>query len=163
MEAAVKPTKQAKTVRFNVPEPVLDEIDQALADIDNEKRARIAKKVAAAKAKQATASKPKPVKTEVEKPKPTIGAWGKMSAWVKSSEAKTVHKPVVVVPQRRKVEPEVFVFSDAHIKSNEDDQSGDEFWEGHDEAPYSPATPEYPPEIEGDWAAMAEWDELHHN
>lgn len=148
---AVEPTKPVKTVRFTVPEPELDEIDQALDDIANEKRARITKKVAAAKAKQAFESKPKPVETKVEKPKPTIGAWGKKSTWVKSSEGKTVPKP------------EVFVFSDAHIRSNEDDQSGDEFWVCHTEAPNSPATPDYPPEIEGDWGAMAEWDDRHRN
>lgn len=153
VKKAIKSNAPPKTVRFTVPVPKLDVIDQALADITKDTRDRITKKVAAAKAKQAFASKPK-----TEKPKSTNGVWGKKSVWVKSSMGKTVPKPIVVVPHKDTEDPEVFVFSDTHIKSNDDDLSGVEFWAGCDGAP---ASPEYPPEIQGDWGAMDEWDRAH--
>ena len=141
----------------------MDEIDAALALIEAEKRNKIAKKVAKAKAKQQKAEKPTEpvVEQPMPKAKPTMGAWGTKSAWIKKADSKEVptEKPVTI---RRtvtiKVEPQVFTFQPEDVDGKDMEWNENVAEREFDDAWSEPEDNQYP-EGMTDWGDMAMWDE----
>ena len=146
----------------------MDEIDAALALIEAEKRNKIAKKVAKAKSKME--QKDKPLATAPKpKAKPTMGAWGTKSAWIKKADGKEVptEKPVMITRKVTFSEPACFTFEQNDIDGKDqewaenvaDREFGDAWFGSEDEEEIDPRTG-YPVGMT-DWGDQAMWDEEH--
>jgi hypothetical protein len=173
-----KKSEKAKVTEPKVPEPKvelvdttgMDEIDAALALIEAEKRDKIAKKVAKAKAKMEQEEKPvAPVpKSKAKAAKPSIGAWGTKSAWVKKSESK---EPVTIPRKVTFTEPACYTFDHGDIEGqdheweenvanreyNTDSWFGPEDSQGISEVELG--TNGYPVGMT-DWGEQAMWDDM---
>lgn len=148
----------------------MDEIDAALALIEAEKRNKIARKVAKAKAKMEQKDKPlAPAPKPKAKAKPTMGAWGTKSAWVKKADGKEVatEKPVMITRKVTFSEPACFTFEQNDIDGQDQEWSenvadrefGDAWFGSEDEEVVDPRTG-YPVGMT-DWGDQAMWDEDH--